>query len=119
MKTDTSVTIRGRRLRLSLQVLRPDEREPLAAAVAWLVAMAPADPGPLNQELWTRLAELVVTPYVSFTIEHEHPERLGTAWWGEAIRQATLAFISANQLEEPIRRSFPVMTASAGSSLRQ
>ena len=103
LRSETVVQVGELMVTLSVCVLTPDEREPVAASVAWLAAASAVPAATLNTDGWHALIERVLSPYVAFTVDHECPERLGGAWWDEAIRAATVWFIRANALEDLVR----------------
>lgn len=104
MWTDTVIRVGERDVTLSLVLLEPEQREPVAASVAWLATASAQPAAALEHAGWHALIENVLAPYIAFTVDHEDPMALGGEWWDLALRQATLSFIRANQLEMLVRR---------------
>ncbi|HKE88163.1 MAG TPA: hypothetical protein VKB50_30615 [Vicinamibacterales bacterium] len=103
-RCDSIVQIGNHTVTVSVCVLRAEERELVAASVAWLAAASTVPAPALKNDAWHALIERVLSPYVAFTVDHDEPERLGGAWWDQAMREATKSFIHANTLEDLIRQ---------------
>jgi hypothetical protein len=99
-----TVTVENREVGLSVRVLQPNEREVVAASMAWLAGIAFSERDVVTHSTWTTFVEELLGAYVSFDVDDDEPERLGPIWWDEVIRSATTALIRANGLEPLIDR---------------
>lgn len=111
MWTDDAFSIGGYQVILSIEQVPPARREAIATSVAWLACASSTPNGDINSTIWKTLVEDVIGPHVAFSIDHEQPEALGWAFWNEAMKRATSAFIRVNELEDPIRRSLTSIQA--------
>src|SRR5262245_51545563 len=115
-RSETVVQVGELTVTLSVCVLTPEEREPVAASVAWLAAASAVPAETLKTDAWHALIETVLSPYIAITVDHECPEGLGGAWCDAPIRAATISVIHTNALEDLVRLFLRSIDAQARHS---
>ncbi len=99
---ERSVEIEGHRVVMAVTVLPADERERMAASIAWFADAAMHQPA---ADAWHVFVDEVIGTHVSFTVDELRLVDLDAGWWTKAIRAATLAFVQINGLAAGLERS--------------
>lgn len=98
---DCGFFLSGQRVKVSVRRLSPEERQRVAAEIAWfaetLLTAAP------QSESWSTLFNRILSEDVSITLDEatfSHANRD----WNQLICLTFEAFVTANELGEPIQR---------------
>jgi hypothetical protein len=96
MWIDTSITVAGERVALSVEYLAPEDRERAAATIAWFSDLAITGVVEPEQHAWQAFLQSVFD-HLKFVTARD-PDDLEQAWWSEASRAAVAAFVRINGL---------------------
>ena len=95
--------VAGQRVNVAVRRLDADERQRVAAEIAWFAEGLVAPDRFVRAAGWPELLERILRRDVAITLSEEAWPQ-STLVWGELVCRAFEVFVTANYLDAPIRR---------------